>query len=355
MILGTGAYGKVIRRNGSAVKQYSEGKLPCLVQEYAALKYLSDCKYIVHAKDVDFANLELSMDLYDLSLRDWLLQQDLQKLSLGTVLPILRDILLGLVELHDRNLAHGDIKPGNILMNKNPLKVVLGDCGFVSIAKYAKNNRTAKVYRDPIVSYDSSHDMFSFGICMLELIGKVRLYRQRGYEELRKIVVDYVSDAKYKKILLSLLSSDHQERPSSRFLLKEMFSLNPEPWQKPLIQISSLNNNNRVTMENITSQDLQSLREVMLQQVDKYEIKRSKRGFIALTYWLNRYKIDQKDHKFYMGIVLLIIATLFNGNKYGERVLLAMCEDTRQINSIPNIIKNMLNDVTFRNILLAPE
>lgn len=108
-------------------------------------------------------------------------------------------------------------------------------------------------------------------------------------------------------------------------------------------------------MENLTSQDLQSLREVMLSHVDKYEIRRSKRGYVALTYWLNKYKIDQKEHKFHMGIVLLIIASLFDGNKYGERVLQGMCEDTRQIRSIPNIVKNMLNDVTFRNILLAPE
>lgn len=355
MILGRGAYGEVIKRGGNAVKKFAPGRIHCLIQEYTALKYLSDCKHIVHAKDVNFTDLELTMELYDMSLKDYILEQDITRIPHETVLNILKDILLGLVELHDRNLAHGDVKPGNILMKRNPMKAVLGDCGFVSITKYARNHRTTRIYRDPNIVYDSYHDMFSFGICMLELIGKVRLHRQRDYGELKKIVMDYVQDPKYKNILLNLLSEDRHVRPSARNLLREMYSVNPDVWQRPVIRFGSTNNNNRVVMESLTPQDLETFQKLIKQYSDRYDIKRSGRSYAALAYWLNQYHVPRKEHKFHLGIVLLITASLFSSSRYSEQVIANFCDDQRQMRFIPTILKNMLDDATFRNLLLAPE
>ena len=68
--LGQGSYGEVVARNGQAVKKFS--KLSHLVQEYVALRYLQDCQYVVRPISIDVDSLELSMELYDCSLRRWL-------------------------------------------------------------------------------------------------------------------------------------------------------------------------------------------------------------------------------------------------------------------------------------------
>ena len=104
MFLGKGSYGEVTVKNGVAVKKFI--KLSHLIQEYMALYYLRDCKHIVRVVDVNFEDLELSMELYDYSLRKYLEDNDKPE-----VMKILHGILLGLVELHDRGLVHGDIKP----------------------------------------------------------------------------------------------------------------------------------------------------------------------------------------------------------------------------------------------------
>src|SRR5689334_17210470 len=106
MYLGRGTYGTVVKENNVAVKTYH--KLPHLIQEYVALRYLDDCKYIVHAKDVLYDKNQLVMDLYDMSLNKWLKSE----CSCNDCLQhIVHNILCGIIELHDRGLAHCDIKP----------------------------------------------------------------------------------------------------------------------------------------------------------------------------------------------------------------------------------------------------
>src|SRR5436189_1973265 len=112
--LGEGAYGKVRAHNNLAVKTFND-LLP-LVQEYAALKYLRDCDYIVKVDKVDFEQLELYMELYDDSLRGFISKHRGSKTYLTKIDTIINHILKGLIEIHDRGLLHGDIKPSNILI-----------------------------------------------------------------------------------------------------------------------------------------------------------------------------------------------------------------------------------------------
>ena len=143
--LGRGAYGKVIKKNNTAIKQFAY--LPHVIQEHSALMYLKDCNYIVHETAVNLPKNELTMELYDMSLRHYLSSECCCVACINT---ILHNILMGMIELHDRQLSHSDLKPGNILIRKEPLKAVLGDCGFVSVSKYSKQQRTAHSYRDLI-------------------------------------------------------------------------------------------------------------------------------------------------------------------------------------------------------------
>src|SRR3989338_8819126 len=231
MFLGEGSYGQVRCEKGKAVKKFS--KLSHLIQEYMALQYLSDCKYVVSPEGVDFPNLELHMELYDCSLRKWLQEHNNKKgPKEKDIMIVLHDVLQGLIELHDRGLAHGDLKPGNILVKRNPLRAVLGDCGFVSIAKYAKVDRTAAIYRDPVINHDASHDMFSFGICFLEMIGDIKINRQAAYEELHEAVHDKIENRLYRKIIYNLVHPERDRRPDARTVLYRLFHKNPPVWER---------------------------------------------------------------------------------------------------------------------------
>ena len=165
--LGHGSYGEVFKVDGKAVKSFS--KVSHLIQEYVALKYLENCKYIVHTSGLDLQELKLYMVLYDSSLRKWIedSKKDRDGVLFEEIIKIIHDILLGLIELHDRSLAHGDLKPSNILVRNNPLGAVLGDCGFVSIAKYAKVERTAAIYRDPVIDEDVPSPPYVPGVLLV--------------------------------------------------------------------------------------------------------------------------------------------------------------------------------------------
>lgn len=402
MILGQGSYGEVSVKDGKAVKKF--GKLSHLIQEYMALQYLNDCAYVVHSRGVDFVNLELYMDLYDCSLRKWLEdQREREGANRTDIMKILHDILLGLIELHDRELAHGDLKPGNILIKRNPLKIVLGDCGFVSVAKYAKVDRTAAIYRDPIVSHDSTHDMFSFGICFLEMIAEIKINRQANYNELKQVVRDKVSDFEYRKIIYNLLHSDKERRPSARAVLYRLFHENPPKWERPSNLLSgssdeikdstkstaltpihpkgtpildSINiiENTKVlptkhpkplpvdqtkgdlphTIISILHEDRQYIRSLMKGTAFEFEINRGKKGYGALLSYIDNHHIESSLHRIYTAITLMILSSIFGKSGFREQQVIELCERKYSTTLIYKILEKMLSDRVFISILLAP-
>jgi serine/threonine protein kinase len=346
MFLGSGAYGSVFVRDDKAVKTFS--KLSHLIQEYLALRYLDDCEYVVHAKGVDFAHMELEMELYDCSLRKWLeLQHEKRdqdksyslEMMRANIMIILRDVLIGLVELHDRELAHGDLKPGNILIRKEPLKAVLGDCGFVSVAKYAKVDRTAAIYRDPIIGHDRSHDMFSFGICFLEMIAEIKINRQPTYEELKSIVKSKIENPEHRKIIYNLLHEDKERRPDSRSLLYRLFKQNPTKWVRP-------------NMASPNIQDEKHIRSLMKNTSYEFGIHRGKKGYGALLSYIDNHNIPSKYHHIYAAVTLMILSSIFGKSGFREQEAMSLCEDRYDLPFIYTILGNMMKDTIFVNILL---
>jgi serine/threonine protein kinase len=377
MILGQGSYGEVKVRNGQAVKKFS--KLSHLIQEYLALKYLDDCEYVVHSTGVNFASLELNMELYDCSLRKWLEDNRANgPIDHDIIMKILKDILLGLIECHDRQLAHGDLKPGNILVMNRPFKIVLGDCGFVSIAKYAKVDRTAAIYRDPIVSHDSTHDMFSFGICFLEMIAEIKINRQATYVELKHIIKERVVDPEHRKIIYNLLHEDKDRRPSARAVLYRMFRLNPSKWIQPKVElsdstyddnhkhmvetrhlvenahaISTINKNTRI-VSSVLTEDRKYIRCLMKATAYKFNINRGKKGYGALLSYIDSHKIDPVYHRLYTATTLMILSSIFGKSGFREQEVVELCDHDYDLNSIFKVLKDMLSDHVFISILLAP-
>lgn len=353
--LGRGTYGEVSVVDGKAMKKFSQ--LSHLIQEYIALRYLNDCQYVVHSKGVNFENLELYMELYDCSLKNWLDEQrNKGGVKRKDAMIIIRDILMGLVELHDRNLAHGDLKPGNILVTKSPLKAVLGDCGFVSVAKYAKVERTAAIYRDPVVDSDYKHDMFSFGICFLEIVADIKINRQASYEELKNIVKHKVTDPEYRKIIYNLVNSDKDRRPTARALLYRLFKLNPTRWVRYSSVASCMSEFRSRTCHSMleNSGELGEIRKLMKSITYDNEIYRGKKGYGALVVHVKERQIPKKLYKLYAAVTLMILSATFGRSGFRQHQVMLMCESKYTMKMIYEALNDMLSSDRFIKILLSP-
>jgi serine/threonine protein kinase len=229
------------------------------------------------------------------------------------------------------------------------LKAVLGDCGFVSVAKYAKVDRTASIYRDPNVSHSSSHDMFSFGICFLEMIAEIKISRQATYDELKQIVNVEIKDKEYRKIIYNLLHEDKNRRPSARFLLKRLFNENPPKWIKP--DLTSFFENKS---DSVSEQRNIYIRNFMKNTVYEYEINRGKKGYFALIHYIDNNLIDPSLDDIYMGITLMILSSIFGKSGFREIEVLKYCKNKYNMEYIFSILDDMLSDVVFINLLLFP-
>lgn len=358
MFLGKGTYGNVYKKGEHARKKFK--KLSHIIQEYVAIKYLSDCPYIVNIHKVNFETLDIYMTLHEMNMRDWLngdMKSECGKVTFKNKMILLRDILIGLTCIHELGLAHGDIKPSNILVDcdkdgKSP-KALIGDLGFVSIAKYAKVERTAQLYRDIEINHHQSHDIYSLGIIMLEMFGKIRLRDQpKSYRNLHSIIRKEISNKDLAELIVKMTLEDFESRPSAKWILKEIFEDEEVEYIKktdlePILE--------KINIEEKTDRKIY---EWMRKYSEDFDLKRGKRGYYGLKSYLHKNNdIDRKEVKLYSCAMLIIISSLFGRTStFSITDSLEKCRKygnyTRE--DVISCIRDLLDDVDVINILMTP-
>lgn len=160
-----------------------------------------------------------------------------------------RQTLQGLVHIHSLNIVHRDLKPDNIFIAVGPdgvNNVKIGDFGLASKGQIATDKAQnalldqtdmtrsvgTAVYVAPEVrsggsgNYTSKVDMYSLGIMFFEMCSPVMLGMERAMllEDLRQpkpiLPPDFDAGTAQAEIILSLVTHNPKERPSSVELLK---------------------------------------------------------------------------------------------------------------------------------------
>jgi len=88
-------------------------------------------------------------------------------------LRIVRQIINGLIEIHSLGIIHNDFKPDNILYDPNALdiKVIDFSTSLWNNERVCISGGTTPLYECPEQTRSYKSDIWSFGICLLQLIG----------------------------------------------------------------------------------------------------------------------------------------------------------------------------------------
>ena len=176
-----------------------------------------------------------------------------------------QDILTGLEYLHKlpSPIIHRDIKCDNILVNKNTGKVKIGDLGSSCTLKkcgYCKSFNGTAEFCSPEVyigKYGVKADIYSFGMCLLEMVtnerpyaeceGNVLLICEKATKQILPLCISKIKNIRLYNFIVNCLKPE-QERPYATELLMSDFltDLNGEENDYPALEypLEEVNNNN---------------------------------------------------------------------------------------------------------------
>eukprot|EP00923_Selenidium_pygospionis_P003375 GHVN01005365.1.p1 GENE.GHVN01005365.1~~GHVN01005365.1.p1 ORF type:complete len:545 (+),score=86.78 GHVN01005365.1:1532-3166(+) len=190
-VLGEGTYGVVFQaqnlRTGQRVAMkrsrldiYDEGLPPSAVRELALLRDLSEHPNVVQLHEVSCNSSRLYMvcECLDYDLKKYLKAHN-RRIPYPEVKSVLYQILKGISWCHGHRVMHRDLKPHNILLDKDASTVKLADFGLARPAHAAGKTITHEVitlwYRPPELlmggcNYSDAVDIWSTGCILAELL-----------------------------------------------------------------------------------------------------------------------------------------------------------------------------------------
>lgn len=253
-IIGSGSYGKVYA-TGNILYVYkkfgTENTFTSFTRELSVMKTLKsnsnviDCFSIIC--NLNHQKIGYFMPKYETDLHYYTF---FKKIEIGEAKDILYKILLGLYEAHYKFICHGDIKPGNILIDNKKDSVILADWGISVFTLFKKTKKIQTLcYRAPEIllgetEYDLNIDIWSVALIFIKMISgnsppneynnKDQLYRifelfgtpneksWPGIENLPEYSDDFPKH-EYKNFIESIISDSNLAN-----LIKNMLILNPK-------------------------------------------------------------------------------------------------------------------------------
>jgi serine/threonine protein kinase len=243
---------------------------------------------------------------------------------------ILQGAILGLANLHRYGCIHGDLKPGNILIN-NLGESLLGDLGFVAPAKYSKCNYTAASYREKDIKHDKGHDLFSLAIILIEMFGDWRHKRYPSTDDVRSRARTIKHKLIYQLVVL-LVSTRREKRPTAAMVYYQLYNCAPK-----IKSITMYENSNVEYDVNISNW--------MRKCGEKFRIKEVELGINIIMDFLIRKKINIQLYQVYCASFLTILSSIYGyeplfHDDHAEHA----CGYKYKLEEVHQVIKNMLSD-----------
>ena len=155
-----------------------------------------------------------------------------------------RQILTALSYLHERSIIHRDLKCDNVFIDGVTGKIVIGDLGLSSeFNSQAYVDSTMSIVGTPHwmapelykEKYDEQADIWSFGMCILELVtGEIpyqecrsapAVYQKVLLDQRKPDILNSIIDAKVRDFIEVCLEFDFRKRPTADELLDHPFLL----------------------------------------------------------------------------------------------------------------------------------
>ncbi len=160
-----------------------------------------------------------------------------ENLKLKIIKKWCKQILYGLDYLHDNDIIHRDIKCDNIFINGNTGNILIGDFG---LARKMMDSKAHTVLGTPAFMapeiYDEEYgkkvDIYSFGMCLLEMITNEVPYIEcqtnpaiwkKVINNIKPKSLDKIKNKEIKNIIELCISNDENIRPTIKILLKMKF------------------------------------------------------------------------------------------------------------------------------------
>ena len=171
-----------------------------------------------------------------------------------TIYKIIKQLCLGIKEIHNKNIIHRDIKPENIFINEK-MEIKIGDFDiskqFNPNKEYMETlNRAGSIfYMAPEIIakgiYNEKSDMYSLGCIIYELFTLSKYYNDREYDEIRKIDSKKYNN-KWQDIIYSLLQIDSNGRMNINHLYNILLNYENKIIGKIYINKNNINKDIRI-------------------------------------------------------------------------------------------------------------
>ena len=160
------------------------------------------------------------------TLKKFIDDKNSQLIKPETINSIIKQICLGLKEIHDAGITHRDLKPANIFIDEN-LRIKIGDFGASTSSNYFTTQIGTQEYMAPELQvkkksgdkFSNKVDIYSLGCIFYELFTLSNYYRDKIYNSIKEINTNFY-DEKWQKLINLMLSLNPNDRPNIEKILK---------------------------------------------------------------------------------------------------------------------------------------
>ena len=142
---------------------------------------------------------------------------------------IIKQICLGLKEIHDSNIIHRDISPDNIFIDETNLTIKIGDFGISTASQYSHSAKGKYKYMAPEmqtedeneIRYNKKVDIYALGCVIYELINYRNYFDDKMRNKIIKVNLEFY-DKKWQILIDSMLAIEYHDRPSIENILSKL-------------------------------------------------------------------------------------------------------------------------------------